>query len=294
MDPSPQQLVDELIHLLTVKPEGEDRFIGAQIPPGTGHGRVFGGQVIAQALAAADATVPEGRLAHSLHAYFLRMGDDNLPIEYAVERNLDGGSFNNRQVRASQSGRPILTLNASFHRHEAGVAHQDEMPDVPGPEGLPSDIEERRQVVHLLPEHVRKPLTALRPIEQRTVERLNWARPQPAAPTAHVWWRAPASIASDDPRVHRAVLAYASDLAMLRTASLPHAVNWFDGTIQEASLDHAVWFHDEFRADEWLLFVTRSSWSGRGRGYITGQMFTRDGRLVASTSQEGMMRLVGR
>jgi acyl-CoA thioesterase-2 len=289
-DPPPQQLVDGLVDLLTVQPDGADRFLGAQIPPGTGHGRVFGGQVIAQALAAADATVPEGRLAHSLHAYFLRMGDDNLPIEYTVERNLDGGSFNNRQVRASQSGRPILTLNASFHREEPGLSHQDAMPDVPGPEGLPSDVEERRAMVHLFPEPVRATLTAARAIEQRTVERLNWAVPEASPPTAHIWWRTPAPIASDDPRVHRAVLAYASDLAMLRTATLPHAINWFSGEMQEASLDHSVWFHDHFRADEWLLFVTHSSWAGAGRGLIAGKMYRRDGRLVASVAQEGIIR----
>jgi len=293
-DPSPQQLVDDLISLLTVSPGGEDRFVGAQIAPGTGHGRVFGGQVIAQALAAADATVPDDRPVHSLHAYFLRMGDDNQPIEYEIERNLDGGSFSNRQVRASQAGRPILTLNASFQRLERGLAHQDPMPDVAGPDGLPTDVEERRTYLHLFPESARTHMGAPRPIEQRTVERLNWAEPSSAAPRVHVWWRTPARIASDDPRVHRAVLAYASDLAMLRTASLPHAVNWFDGTIMEASLDHAIWFHDDFRADEWMLFVTESGWAGRSRGHITGQIFRRDGRLVASVAQEGMIRLKNR
>lgn len=291
-DPPLQKLVDDLVALLTVKPLGDDLFEGARIPAGTGHGRVFGGQVIAQALAAAEATVPEDRLAHSLHAYFLRMGDDNQPIEYAVGRNLDGGSFNNREVKANQAGRPILTLNASFHRREEGLHHQDEMPDVPGPEGLPTDVEERRSYLHLLPESHRATLGALRPIEQRTVERLNWAEPAAAPPTAHIWWRTPAPIQSDDPRVHRAVLAYASDLAMLRTATLPHAINWFNSRMQEASLDHAVWFHDEFRADEWLLFVTHASWAGRSRGYITGRMFRQDGTLVASVSQEGMMRML--
>jgi acyl-CoA thioesterase II len=293
-DPSPQELTDALLALLTVRPDGDDRFVGARIPPGTGHGRVFGGQVVAQALAAADATLPDERHAHSLHAYFLRMGDDSRPIEYEVERNLDGGSFSNRQVRASQAGRPILTLNASFQRLEAGLEHQDTMPDVPGPEGLPTDVEERRAYLHLFPERVRQAMGTLRPIEQRTVERLNWAEPKPAQPNAHIWWRTPAPIASDDPRVHRAVLAYASDLAMLRTASLPHAMNWFDGSIQEASLDHAVWFHDDFRADEWLLFATHSGWAGRGRGHISGKIFRRDGRLVASVVQEGMIRLARR
>jgi acyl-CoA thioesterase II len=290
-DPTPQQLTDDLIALLTVQPLGRDRFEGVRVPSGTSYGRVFGGQVVAQALAAADATVPEDRLAHSLHAYFLRMGSDEAAIDYQVHRNLDGGSFNNRQVTASQGGRPILTLNASFHRLERGLHHQDAVPEVPGPEGLPSEIEERRAKLHLFPENRRAALGQLRPIEQRNVERLDWIEPSSAPPVMHTWWRAAAPIASDDPRVHRAVLAYASDLAMLRTATLPHAINWFGSEMQEASLDHAVWFHDDFRADEWILFVTRSSWTGRARGYITGQMFAQDGRLIASTSQEGMIRI---
>ncbi|MFT4026074.1 MAG: acyl-CoA thioesterase II [Novosphingobium sp.] len=291
-DPPLQQLTDDLVALLTVKPLGEDRFEGSRIPAGTGHGRVFGGQVIAQALAAAEATAPEDRLAHSLHAYFLRMGDDDQPIDYRVDRNLDGGSFSNRAVTASQAGRPILTLNASFHRREGGLSHQDAMPEVPGPEGLPTDVEERREYLHLLPEAYRKSLGSLRPIEQRTVERLHWAEPEKLPPRAHIWWRTPAPIPSDDPRIHRAVLAYASDLAMLRTATLPHGINWFSSKMQEASLDHAIWFHDEFRADEWLLFVTDSTWAGRSRAYITGRIFRRDGALVASITQEGMLRLL--
>ena len=298
-EPSLQELVDELVALLTVTALDSDRFEGARTPPNgaSGGGRVFGGQVIAQALAAAVATVPEDRPVHSLHGYFLRMGAESLPIEYQVTRDLDGKRFSNRRVEALQAAdgklRPLLSLTASFQRPESGLQHQDPMPQVPGPDELPSDLDERRAELDRYPEWFRARLGAPRPIEQRTVERLRWIDPEPVPPVVHMWWRSAAPIASYDPRVHRAVLAYASDLAMLRTAALPHGVSWFNDSMQEASLDHAIWFHDDFRADEWLLFVTRSTWAGRGRGYITGQMF-QDGRLVASITQEGLIRLLDR
>jgi acyl-CoA thioesterase-2 len=297
-DPSPQKLVDDLITLLTVKPFGGDRFEGARTPPERvyGEGRVFGGQVIAQALAAAVATAPEDRPVHSLHGYFLRMGAATQPIEYRVARDLDGGRFSNRRVEARQAkggeSRLLLSLSASFQQPEPGLHHQEPMPQVPGPDGLRSDLEERRAELERYPEGLRQRLGAPRPIEQRTVERLRWIDPEPLPPVCHTWWRSAAPIASDDPRVHRAVLAYASDLAMLRTAALPHAVSWFSQPMQEASLDHAVWYHDDFRADQWLLFVTRSTWAGRARGYVMGQMF-QDGRLVASVVQEGLIRVLG-
>lgn len=297
-EPTSRQLVDELVSLLTVTPLGGDRFEGARTPPEgpSGAGRVFGGQVIAQALAAAVATAPEDRPVHSLHGYFLRMGLADDPIAYRVARDLDGGRFSNRRVTAEQHGqdgelRPILSLAASFQRLETGLSHQDPMPQVPRPEDLPTDLDERRAELDRYPEWFRARLGAPRPIEQRTVERLRWLDPEPLPPVCHVWWRTAAPVLSDDPRVHRAVLAYASDLAMLRTAALPHAVSWFNDKMQEASLDHAIWFHDDFRADEWTLFVTRSSWAGRARGYITGQMF-QAGRLVASVTQEGLIRLL--
>lgn len=296
-EPLLQKLVDDLVAVLTVTPLGEDRFEGARTPPGGvhGEGRVFGGQVIAQALAAAVATVSEDRPVHSLHGYFLRMGADTRPIEYNVARDLDGGRFSNRRVEARQAKdgeiRPILSLTASFQQLEPGLHHQDPMPDVPGPDELPSDLDQRRADLDRFPEWFRARLAAPRPIEQRTVERLRWIDPATVPPVVHMWWRSAAPIASDDQRVHRAVLAYASDMGMLRTAVLPHGVSWFSDPMQEASLDHAIWFHDDFRADEWLLFVTRSTWAGRARGYITGQMF-QDGRLVASVTQEGLIRLL--
>jgi acyl-CoA thioesterase-2 len=297
--PTPRQLVDQLCALLGVEPLGGDVYEGARTPAGaeTGAGRVFGGQVIAQALAAAEATVPEGRPPHSLHAYFLRMGDDQRPIRYEVARDLDGGSFANRRVLARQDadggGRLLLSLSASFHRIEQGVSHQDAMPQVPGPEGLASEYERRLARAHLYPEHRRRGISAPRPIEQRAVEPIDLLDPVPGPPAMHTWFRAAAPL-GDDPRLHRAILAYASDFSLLPTATRPHGLSWFRGEIQEASLDHAIWFHDDFRADEWLLYETHSAWAGRGRGHVTGRIFRRDGRLVASVAQEGMMRVVTR
>jgi acyl-CoA thioesterase-2 len=287
---TPQQLVDNLVALLKVEPSGENHFTGAATPAGqgTGTGRVFGGQVVAQALAAAEATVPEDRPAASLHAYFLRAGDDTKPIDFAVDRDLDGGSFSNRRVVASQDGKPILTLSASFHRLEPGVHHQDAMPDVTGPDELLGDLEQRRLNLDRIPPERIEAFLAARALEHRSVES-HLLDSSPAAPVSHVWFRATAPL-GDDPRVHRAVLAYASDFAMLRTSMLPHGLNWLRGEVREASLDHAVWFHDDFRADEWLLHATDSPWAGRARGFTRGQIFSQDGRLVASVSQEGLIR----
>lgn len=292
-DRPPQELVDELVGLLRLQPIGDDGFESAPTPTEarTGAGRVFGGQVIAQALLAAAATVPDDRVPHSLHAYFLRLGNDDAPFRYDVARDLDGGSFSNRRVQASQDDRPILSLNASFQRSEQGLSHQDEMPDVPPPEDLPDEIELRRAKLHLYPEERRATMGQRRPIEQRPVEDLDWIDPRPSPPLIHIWFRACAPL-GDDPALHRAVFAYASDFFMLRSTTLPHGVHWFGGQMREASLDHALWIHEDFRMDDWLLFQTRSSWAGGGRGYATGKIFTRDGRLVASAAQEGMIRLV--
>lgn len=298
-DRTPRELIDELTALLELRPAGEEAFDSVPTPDRarSGAGRVFGGQVIAQALCAAALTVPDARPPHSLHAYFLRMGNDDAPIRYDVARDLDGGSFSNRRVAASQEGpkgrRPILSLNASFHRREPGLHHQDAMPQVPPPEAVIDDIEKRRPKLHLYPEARRAAMGQLRPIEQRTVENLDWIDPTPAPPLLHVWFRAVAPL-GDDMALHRAVFAYASDLFMLRTTTLPHGMHWFSGEMMEASLDHSVWFHGDFRADEWLLFQARSSWAGGGRGYARAKVFTRDGRMVASAAQEGLIRLVER
>lgn len=294
---SPRELVDHLTALLRVEPVGADAFEGARAHPSAAgsKGRVFGGQVIAQALAAAEATVATDRPAHSLHAYFLRMGDEGLPIRFDVARDLDGGSFSNRRVIASQQAdadarRPILSLTASFQRLEEGLSHQAPMPEVPGPEELLPDHERRALHPELFAPEYHALLFGPRPIDLRTAETPRWLDPTPAEPVTHCWLRTPAPVA-DDPRLHRAMLAYASDLALMPTAMIPHGMNGMRGGMHEASLDHAMWFHDDFRIDDWLLYQTKSGWSGRGRGFITGRVWRRDGTLVASISQEGMMRV---
>jgi acyl-CoA thioesterase-2 len=285
---TPEQLVAALVRLLTVEPQGEDRFIGRRKKGGVG--RVFGGEVIAQALVAAQATVDPGRAVHSLHAYFLRGGSEEHPSDYAVSRPFDGGSFCNRHVVASQQDRPILTLSASFQKPEQGLEHQDAaMPDVPPPEDLEPEAELRARFADMASPTMRHFFTTPRPVESRAVEPRHWMKPEKAAPISHSWIRAVAPL-PDDPALHRAVLAYASDFTLLGTSALPHGLSWSRNEMVSASLDHAVWFHGEFRADDWLLYATDSPWTGGGRGFNRGRVFTRDGRLVASVAQEGMIR----
>lgn len=285
---TPRQLVDGLVHLLEVRQAGEDAFLGRKKPGGIG--RVFGGQVIAQALASAEATIDSERPAHSLHAYFLRGGSEGIDIDHQVWRDFDGGSFSNRRVVASQQGRPILNLTASFQRHEDGLHHVDApMPEVPAPEELEPEAEVRRRFAEQARPEARHHFLAPRPVEMRAVEGRHWLNAGPAAPVSHSWFRTVAPL-PDDPRIHRAVLAYASDMSLLGTCALPHGLSWARGEVITASLDHALWFHEPFRADEWLLYVTDSPWSGNGRGFNRGRIFTREGRLVASVAQEGMIR----
>ena len=285
---TPEQLVGGLIKLLAVKPQGDDHFVGRKKRGGVG--RMFGGQVIAQGLAAAELTVDPERPAHSLHAYFLRGGSEEHETEYKVERDFDGGSFSNRRVVASQQGRPILSLTASFQKHEQGLHHLDAaMPDVPPPEELEPEVDVRRRFAEKARPEARHHFLSPRPIEMRAIEGRHWMNSEPAPPQSHSWLRAVAPL-PDDPRVHRAMLAFASDMTLLGTAILPHGLSWARGEVQSASLDHAIWFHEPFRADEWLLYATDSPWSGAGRGFNRGRVFTRDGRLIASVAQEGMIR----
>ena len=287
-EPTPEQLVAWLVKLLNVKDAGADQFTGRRKRGGIG--RVFGGQVIAQALAAAERTVDEGRLAHSFHSYFLRAGSEDHEIDFAVSRDFDGGSFSNRRVVASQQGRPILNFTASFQKFEEGLSHQDcPMPAVAGPDELPPEAELRREFAERAEPSQRHLFLQPRPIELRAVEGRHWINEGPAAPVSHSWFRAVAPL-PDDPRIHRAILAYSSDMQLLGTCILPHGLSWSRGEVVSASLDHTVWFHDDFRADEWLLYATDSPWSGRGRGFNRGRIFTQDGRLVASVAQEGMIR----
>ncbi|HCF24107.1 MULTISPECIES: acyl-CoA thioesterase domain-containing protein [unclassified Novosphingobium] len=287
---TPEELVTGLLKLLAVRPDGEDRFTGRRKRGGVG--RVFGGEVIAQALNAAEATVPDDRPAHSLHAYFLRGGSEEHSSDYQVTRDFDGGSFSNRRVVASQQGRPIFNLTASFQRHEEGLHHIDaEMPDVPPPEELEPEVEVRRRFAEQARPEARHHFLSQRPVEMRAVEGRHWMNPVPAPPRSHSWFKTVAAL-PDDPSIHRAILAYASDMTLLGTCALPHGLSWARGEVVSASLDHAVWFHEPFRADEWLLYATDSPWSGGGRGFNRGRIFTRDGRLVASVAQEGMIRKV--
>lgn len=288
------------IRLLTVSREGDDAFTGRMQPDGIG--RVFGGQVIAQALQVAQATAPDGLEAHSLHAYFLRGGKEGVDIDYATARDFDGRSFANRRVVASQTDedgkpRPILNLTASFQRPEDGLAHDDvTMPDVTPPEDLRSDMEMRHKLVESagdkMSEAQRNLVLRPRPIDMRTVDRLHWMNSEPREPRAHSWFRTVAPLPSIDenPALHRAVIAYASDYTLLGTSALPHGLSWMRGELVGASLDHAIWFHRPARADEWLLYATDAPWSGGGRGFNRGRIFNRQGELVASVAQEGMMR----
>ncbi|WP_246034461.1 acyl-CoA thioesterase [Qipengyuania marisflavi] len=295
-EPTPQDLVSGLVRLLTVSRDSEDAFTGRQQPGGIG--RVFGGQVVAQALQAAQATAPEGMAAHSLHAYFLRAGREGVDINHAISRDFEGRSFANRRVVVSQAGdsgtsKPILNLTASFQRPEEGLSHDDyTIPDVPPPEDLPSDMEQRRNFIAKIgePSEQQKALMLRpRPIEIRTSGSQHWMNNAKRPPHAHNWFRAVATL-PDDPAMHRAVIAYASDFTLLGTAALPHGLSWARGELKGASLDHAIWFHRPARADEWLLYVTDSPWSGGGRGFNRGRIFNRSGQLVASVAQEGMIR----
>jgi len=297
---TPESLLADLIRLLTVEKRAADVYAG---PPQLGGvGRVFGGQVLAQALQAAQATVVDGKKAHSLHAYFLRGGREGAPIEYRIERDFDGRSFANRRVVAAQENEegmavPILNLTASFQQPESGLEHCDAaMPDVPRPDELRPDMEQRRQLAEKWADRISEAQRAMmlrpRPIEMRTCDALHWMSRAPRPPYAHTWFRviAPITGAADTPELHRAIITYASDYTLLGTSALPHGLSWMRGELVGASLDHAIWFHREARADEWLLYATDSPWSGGGRGFNRGRIFNQAGELIASVAQEGMMR----
>lgn len=298
--PTNADLVAGLVRLLTVEKRAADIYAGP--PQDDGIGRVFGGQVLAQALQAAQATVAEGKRAHSLHAYFLRGGREGAPIQYRIERDFDGRSFANRRVVAAQENEegiavPILNLTASFQQPEDGLEHADSpMPEVPGPDTLRPDMELRREIADRwgdkLSETQRRMMLRPRPIEMRTIDRLHWMSREPQPPRAHTWFRvaAPIAGADDTPELHRAIITYASDYTLLGTSALPHGLSWMRGELVGASLDHAIWFHREARADEWLLYATDAPWSGGGRGFNRGRIFNLAGELVASVAQEGMMR----
>jgi acyl-CoA thioesterase-2 len=278
--------LEQLLSILDLEPLEVNLFRG--LSPQVGWQRVFGGQVIGQALVAACRTV-EGRAAHSLHAYFLRAGDPTVPIVYNVDRIRDGGSFTTRRVVAMQHGQAIFSMAASFHKDEAGLYHQMKMPDVPPPESLPSEAELKEKLIDRLPEPVKAYWLRERPIEIKPVDLSRYLSPKNRTPTQQVWIKATGKL-GDELALHQCVLAYASDFTLLDTALIAHGRFVFDPRLMLASLDHAIWFHRGFRADDWLLYAQDSPSSGAGRAFCRGTLFTRNGELVASTAQEGLLR----
>jgi acyl-CoA thioesterase-2 len=278
--------VQELLTVLDLEPLEVNLFRGRS--PQVGWQRVFGGQVIGQALVAACRTV-EGRQPHSLHAYFLLPGDPKVPIIYDVDRIRDGKSFTTRRVVAIQHGHPIFSMSVSFHNDEPGYSHQAPMPDVPRPDQLPSEAEVRERILPLMPDPVRRYYERERPIELRPVEFERYRGKKYPDGRFHVWIRTTGRL-PDVPFIHPCVLAYASDMTLLDTALVPHGRTLFEKDFMAASLDHAMWLHRPFRADEWLLYSQDSPNLHGARGFARGLIFTQDGTLVASVVQEGLVR----
>ncbi|MGB5245854.1 MAG: acyl-CoA thioesterase II [Woeseia sp.] len=281
-------VLQDLLELLQLEAIEDNIFRGESRDIGSA--QVFGGQVLGQALSAAHATV-DHRVAHSLHAYFLRRGDVNAPIVYEVDRARDGGTFSVRRVVAIQHGRPIFNLAASFQAPEQGLEHQDAMPQVKGPDGLQelSDIDP--ETLAKMPEKMRRFLTDRRPFEFRPVQPLRFDAVEKLPAKRQVWIRAVDAL-PDKLSLHQNLLAYVSDYELLGTSTLPHGLRFGRGNVMMASLDHALWFHREFRVDDWLLYSLDSPNASGARGYARGQFFNRQGVLVASSAQEGLVRVI--
>ena len=284
---APQSALDALLATLDLERLEDNLFLGAR--GNEGWQRVFGGQVLGQALMAAARTVDAERSVHSLHGYFLLAGDPSRPIVYDVERIRDGGSFTTRRVKAIQHGRPIFSMSSSFHKAEPGFDHQSEMPKVPSPEELPNPKDLIAGLIDALPQSMRSYWSRERPIDMRVVDVSRYLTRDKKVPLQHIWIRANGKL-PDDPAIHQAVLAYASDFTLLDTALIAHGKLLFDPDVQLASLDHALWYHRPFRADEWLLYVQDSPNAYGARGFCRGSIFTREGTLIASVVQEGLMR----
>ena len=281
------QVLDDLVNLLTLEPIEENLFRGSS--QDLGFRQLFGGQVLGQSLSAMSQTVEDARHVHSMHGYFLRPGDASLPVVYQVDRVRDGGSFSTRRVTAIQKGKPIFTSSASFQYDEGGFEHQNPMPDVVGPENLPSELDMIRQRAHLIPESMREKFLCAKPIEFRPVVGEDPFNPQVTDPIKYVWFRADGTL-PDSPALHKYLLAYASDFGLLTTSLLPHGKGVWQKDMQVASLDHALWFHADLRADDWLLYAMDSPWAGNSRGFSRGSVYNRAGKLVASVTQEGLIR----
>ncbi|MDQ7986620.1 acyl-CoA thioesterase II [Pseudomonas sp. G34] len=282
------QVLQELVALLSLEAIEENLFRG--VSQDLGFRQLFGGQVLGQCVSAATQTVEADRHVHSLHGYFLRPGDAALPVVYQVDRVRDGGSFSTRRVTAVQKGKAIFTCSASFQNQEEGFHHQVQMPDVPGPEGLRSETELASLVADSLPPRVRERVLFDKPIEIRPVTVDNPFAPQVSEPAKYVWFRADGEL-PDTPAIHKYLLGYASDFNLLTTSMLPHGVSVWQKFMQVASLDHSIWFHGNLRMDDWLLYAMDSPWAGNARGFSRGSVFNRQGQLVASVAQEGLIRL---
>jgi acyl-CoA thioesterase-2 len=285
--PAASPALENLIATLTLEPLEDNLFRGPR--SSEGWQRVYGGLVLSQSLVAAALTVDPSRPIHSLHGYFLLAGDPEREIIYDVERIRDGGSFTTRRVRAIQHGRAIFSMSASFHKIEEGFDHQSAMPQVPAPETLPSAKELMTGMMANLPDTMKAYWRREHPIDVRITDVSRYASRKPQAPAQAIWLRANGGL-PDSPYLHQAVLAYASDFTLLDTALIAHGKLLFDRDVQLASLDHAMWFHRPFRADDWLLYVQDSPSAHGARGYCRGSIFDRQGHLVASTVQEGLMR----
>ena len=280
-------VLDELLKLLKLEKIETNIFRGQS--QDLGFGNVFGGQVLGQALSAASQTVSEARRAHSLHGYFMRPGDAQKPIVYTVDCIRDGKSFTTRRVVAVQNGQAIFVMSASFQIDEPGFDHQDAMPRVKGPDELMPEIEMARRFADRLPPGIREKILCKKPIEIRHVDPIHPLKPDKRAPQKYVWFKAIGPLPENKP-VHQYLLAYASDFNLVGTALYPHGHTFWQRQMQVASLDHAMWFHRDFRLDDWLLYAMNSPSASGARGLSFGRIFTRDGRLVATVAQEGLMR----
>jgi acyl-CoA thioesterase-2 len=280
-------VLEELLKLLKLEKIERNIFRGPS--QDLGFGNVFGGQVLGQALSAACQTVAAERRAHSLHGYFMRPGVASKPIVYTVDCIRDGKSFTTRRVVAIQNGRAIFSMAASFQIDEAGFDHQDEPPDVAEPEGLEPDIEIARRLADKIPPGLREKLLCPKPIEIRQVNPVDPFAPRKMPPRKYAWFKAIDRL-PDDFAAHQYLLAYASDFNLVATALYPHGHTYWEPEMQVASLDHSMWFHRDFRMDDWLLYAMESPNACKARGLSLGRIFTRDGRLVATVAQEGLMR----
>jgi acyl-CoA thioesterase II len=280
----------DLLDLLDIEQIEVNMFRG--VSPAEGWQRVYGGQVIGQALVAASRTVEDvNRVAHSLHGYFLRPGDTTIPILYSVDRIRDGRSFNTRRVVAVQRGQAIFSMSVSFQVMEEGLHHQIDMPaGIKPPEECATEAELREAYIDKIPEEFKSNFERPRPIEMRFMEPINDFEPEPMPPYQHVWIRA-ADAMPDDIRLNQCLLAYASDMTLLDTCYRPHGIGWSNENFQVASLDHSMWFHRPFKTDEWLLYAQDSPYSGGARGFNRGSFYTQEGQLIASATQEGLIRL---